>query len=93
MGRLVINAESTDPNFSATVNQDLRTLGVNWAHYVRGMWMVRDPQDRAATWWRDRSRTWNADRVIVFDIDDDHWAAMAPVAAGDWLGRNWDPDR
>jgi hypothetical protein len=68
----------------------LRTHGVAFWQYVPHAWLIADPMNRSAKWWRDALQpVVRTGRILVTNMDGPGWAASGVSKGYDWLHRNW----
>ena len=98
---VALGGASTQQQSKLTVR--LRKTNVNWWHWMESMWLIVDPEGRAASYWRDKVKEWvpKCD-VLVLEVRGGGWAAVdskrydrSPfkwLRHVDWVGRGDDED-
>ena len=63
-----------------------------WWHRFEHAWLIVDPQERGAEWWRNWVITNSPSphfHVLVIDADSGWWAAFMTEEAMAWLDTRW----
>jgi hypothetical protein len=69
----------------------LRALGETaWWHQFQHAWLIIDPKNRDATWWRDWCTGVAPElRIVVMAVELSGWAGRLPKDSAKWLHNNW----
>ena len=63
--------------------------GCGWWHHYVGAWLIADPLERPAAWWRDRLRAAGAQHFVVLEGVPGRWASFGPAGVKSWLEGTW----
>lgn len=93
MRRIVVIVENVSARQVNGITRFLKEKsGARFWHYVENVWLLRDPRDRSAGWWRRTVEglveTGEDTRIIAMSVDVRAWSGRGPSVMFAWL-RGW----
>ncbi len=88
-------ADRADRNAISLAIKLQTSAGVGWWHRFQDLWLIADPEERTAAWWRDYLKEHAPDVLfIVLDAGTvpkgrPAWSSVTAPGSVEWLKKHW----